>query len=94
MCRPYDANEVFVTGTFDDWGKTVKLNRVGGIFIKEVSLPVREKIQYKVCPCSLFLQFFPLCGVHVAVSGCCLRLASNPSFSQWREKRMTLHHAR
>ncbi|KAJ5750085.1 hypothetical protein N7533_007113 [Penicillium manginii] len=47
MCRPYDANEVFVTGTFDDWGKTVKLNRVGGIFIKEVSLPVREKIQYK-----------------------------------------------
>lgn len=45
---PYDANEVFVTGTFDDWGKTVKLDRVGGIFVKEVSsLPVGEKIQYK-----------------------------------------------
>ncbi|KAJ5235658.1 uncharacterized protein N7469_004826 [Penicillium citrinum] len=44
---PYDANEVFVTGTFDDWGKTVKLNRVGDTFEKEVSLPAGEKIQYK-----------------------------------------------
>ncbi|KAJ5093969.1 hypothetical protein N7456_009830 [Penicillium angulare] len=44
---PYTANEVFVTGNFDDWGKTVKLDRVGDIFAKEVSLPIREKIQYK-----------------------------------------------
>ncbi|KAJ5095543.1 hypothetical protein NUU61_004899 [Penicillium alfredii] len=43
---PYNANEVFVTGTFDDWGKTVKLDRVGDVFAKEVSLPV-EKTQYK-----------------------------------------------
>lgn len=48
-CRPYDANEVFVTGTFDDWGKTVKLDRVDGIFVKEVSLPADQKVQYKVC---------------------------------------------
>ncbi|KAJ5953114.1 hypothetical protein N7454_000010 [Penicillium verhagenii] len=41
------ASEVFVTGTFDDWGKTVKLDRVGDIFEKEVSLPIGEKIQYK-----------------------------------------------
>jgi hypothetical protein len=39
---------VFVTGTFDDWGKTVKLDRVGDIFAKEVSLPAQQKIQYKV----------------------------------------------
>ncbi|KAJ5648299.1 Immunoglobulin E-set [Penicillium lividum] len=44
---PSPANEVFVTGTFDDWGKTVKLDRVGDIFAKEVSLPIGEKIYYK-----------------------------------------------
>jgi hypothetical protein len=38
---------VFVTGTFDDWGKTVKLDRVGDIFVKEVSL-APEKTHYKV----------------------------------------------
>lgn len=48
-CRPYNANEVYVTGTFDDWGKTVQLDRVGDIFLKEVSLPTTsDKIQYKV----------------------------------------------
>ncbi|KAI2812017.1 hypothetical protein CBS63078_10919 [Aspergillus niger] len=46
---PYNANEVFVTGTFDDWGKTVKLDRVGDVFEKEVPLPVTdEKVHYKV----------------------------------------------
>ncbi|PYI07449.1 hypothetical protein BO78DRAFT_396320 [Aspergillus sclerotiicarbonarius CBS 121057] len=47
---PYNANEVFVTGTFDDWGKTVQLDRIGDGdgFEKEVSLPATdEKIQYK-----------------------------------------------
>ncbi|KAJ5808511.1 hypothetical protein N7474_009780 [Penicillium riverlandense] len=45
---PYNANEVYVTGTFDDWGKTVQLDRVGDIFLKEVSLPATsDKIQYK-----------------------------------------------
>ncbi|GCB25159.1 cruciform DNA-recognizing protein 1 [Aspergillus awamori] len=45
---PYNANEVFVTGTFDDWGKTVKLDRVGDVFEKEVPLPVTdEKVHYK-----------------------------------------------
>lgn len=41
---------MFVTGTFDDWGKTVKLDRVGDIFTKEVSLPTDKRIHYKVCP--------------------------------------------
>ena len=51
MNRPYDANEVFVTGTFDDWGKTVQLDRIGDGFEKEVPLPTTdEKVHYKVRP--------------------------------------------
>lgn len=44
---PYNASEVFVTGNFDDWGKTVKLDRVGDIFIKEVTISPVQKVQYK-----------------------------------------------
>lgn len=40
---------MYVTGTFDDWGKTVKLDRMGDIFEKKVSLSAtNEKIHYKV----------------------------------------------
>ncbi|KIW54064.1 hypothetical protein, variant [Exophiala xenobiotica] len=43
-----DANDVHVTGTFDDWGKTEKLNKVGDIWEKEVKLPQADKkILYK-----------------------------------------------
>ena len=39
-----------MTGTFDDWGKTEKLNKVGNTFEKEVRLPdASDKILYKVC---------------------------------------------
>lgn len=49
VSRPYEADEVFVTGTFDDWGKTVQLDKKGSVFEKEVHLPTAdEKIQYKV----------------------------------------------
>ncbi|KAL1962497.1 hypothetical protein VTN77DRAFT_9618 [Rasamsonia byssochlamydoides] len=45
---PYSANEVFVTGTFDDWGKTVRLEKKGDVFEKEVELPsADEKVYYK-----------------------------------------------
>ncbi|KAJ5158428.1 Immunoglobulin E-set [Penicillium coprophilum] len=44
---PHNASEVFVTGTFDDWGKTVKLDRVGDIFTKEVTISPVQKVQYK-----------------------------------------------
>lgn len=49
--RPYpEAEDVYVTGTFDDWGQTEKLNRVGETFEKEVNLPdASVKILYKVC---------------------------------------------
>ena len=46
-CREHDANDVYVTGTFDDWKKTVQLEREGGIFKKTVELP-KTKTQYKV----------------------------------------------
>ncbi|KIW11552.1 hypothetical protein PV08_10853 [Exophiala spinifera] len=43
-----DANDVHVTGTFDDWGKTEKLDKVGEIWEKEVQLPkADQKILYK-----------------------------------------------
>ncbi|KAL4754123.1 hypothetical protein BDW72DRAFT_201084 [Aspergillus terricola var. indicus] len=45
---PYNADEVFVTGTFDDWGKTIKLDRKGDVFEKEVHLPVTgDKVHFK-----------------------------------------------
>jgi hypothetical protein len=47
--RPHPATEVHVTGTFDDWGKTEKLEKVGNVFEKEVTLPsANEKYYYKV----------------------------------------------
>lgn len=43
-----EANEVFVTGTFDDWGKTQKLEKVDGVFEKTVDFENKDKILYKV----------------------------------------------
>jgi Glycogen recognition site of AMP-activated protein kinase len=50
LARPHlQAKEVYVTGTFDDWGKTEKLHKVGGTFEKEVHLPdASVKVLYKV----------------------------------------------
>ncbi|KAJ9643574.1 Cruciform DNA binding protein [Coniosporium tulheliwenetii] len=44
----HPANEVFVTGTFDDWSKSVRLNKKDNYFEKTVDLPqTNEKIYYK-----------------------------------------------
>jgi hypothetical protein len=43
-----EASEVFVTGTFDDWGQTEKLEKKGDFFEKDVQLPNKDKILYKV----------------------------------------------
>ncbi|KAL1310511.1 hypothetical protein AAFC00_000796 [Neodothiora populina] len=43
---PHYANEVFVTGTFDNWQKSVKLDKHGDVFQKTVDLPA-EKTLYK-----------------------------------------------
>ncbi|KAH7384356.1 kinase-like domain-containing protein [Phaeosphaeria sp. MPI-PUGE-AT-0046c] len=42
----YLAKEVFVTGSFDGWSKSVRLNRRGDIFDKGVSLP-KMRTTYK-----------------------------------------------
>ncbi|PKY08220.1 hypothetical protein P168DRAFT_11566 [Aspergillus campestris IBT 28561] len=45
---PHSANEVYVTGNFDDWAKSVKLDRTGDVFEKEIHLPwMTEKVHYK-----------------------------------------------
>ncbi|KAK5661683.1 hypothetical protein OQA88_9783 [Cercophora sp. LCS_1] len=47
-CRPHNAEEVYVTGTFDNWSKSEQLERVGDRFEKTVKLPnAAEKILYK-----------------------------------------------
>jgi hypothetical protein len=47
--REHPAEEVFVTGTFDNWTKSVRLEKVGDVFQKEVELePQTDKIYYKV----------------------------------------------
>ena len=49
--RTKPANEVYVTGTFDNWAKTEKLDPVGTGFEKTVTLPDSSaKILYKVSP--------------------------------------------
>ena len=49
-CREHDAEDVYVTGTFDNWKKTVQLEKEDGIFKKTVELP-KTKTQYKVRLC-------------------------------------------
>ncbi|KAK2036931.1 hypothetical protein LZ31DRAFT_560842 [Colletotrichum somersetense] len=44
----HPAEEVYVTGTFDNWTKSEKLEKVGNLFEKTVTLPdASEKIYYK-----------------------------------------------
>ncbi|CAK4033334.1 Hypothetical predicted protein [Lecanosticta acicola] len=44
----HPAVEVYVTGTFDNWSKSVKLDKKGTVFEKEVLLPdIGEAILYK-----------------------------------------------
>lgn len=47
--RDHPASEVYVTGTFDDWARSVKLEKKSNRFEKVVKLPsANEKIFYKV----------------------------------------------
>ncbi|KAM7221349.1 putative carbohydrate-binding module family 48 protein, partial [Rhypophila decipiens] len=46
---PHAAEEVYVTGTFDNWEKTEQLEKVGDVFKKTVTLPnTSDKILYKL----------------------------------------------
>jgi hypothetical protein len=61
QCRSHPADEVFVTGTFDKWSKSEKLERIGSVFEKTVALPdASEKIYYKVRGISVSPGFFIL----------------------------------
>ncbi|KAJ2974350.1 hypothetical protein NQ176_g6105 [Zarea fungicola] len=45
----HPADEVYVTGTFDNWTKSVQLEKKGDIFEKTVDLEIpSDKIYYKV----------------------------------------------
>lgn len=59
--REHPAEEVFVTGSFDDWGKTVKLEKnSSGVFEKTVELPKSdENVYYKVRRIRLCLRRTP-----------------------------------
>ena len=47
--REHPATEVYVTGTFDDWARSVKLEKKANYFEKLVELSAaNEKITYKV----------------------------------------------
>lgn len=49
--RDHPADEVYVTGTFDNWSKSVKLEKDGSSFSKTVDIPAsttNAKIHYKV----------------------------------------------
>lgn len=60
LCRPHDAEEVYVTGTFDNWSKSEKLELVGQVFQKTVALPdSSDKIYYKVGVLSPSLSPWP-----------------------------------
>lgn len=48
LSREHEAHDVYVTGSFDDWRKTIQLEKEDGIFQKTVELP-KTKHQYKVC---------------------------------------------
>lgn len=63
--REHPAEEVYVTGTFDDWSKSEKLEKVGDVFAKDVTLPsAAEKIYYKVRGGCLACQRPPKGEVH------------------------------
>ncbi|KAF4419645.1 hypothetical protein K4K61_011177 [Colletotrichum sp. SAR11_59] len=50
----HPAEEVYVTGTFDNWTKSEKLDKVGDAFEKTVTLPeASEKIYYKPATASV-----------------------------------------
>lgn len=47
--RPHPGDEVYVTGTFDNWSKSEQMEKVGDKFEKSVELPdTSERIYYKV----------------------------------------------
>jgi hypothetical protein len=65
--RPHEAEEVYVTGTFDNWSKSEQLHKVGDHFEKTVTLPdSSEPIFYKVRGFLIcWISFGPLLVSHL-----------------------------
>ena len=62
--REHPAKEVYVTGTFDDWARSVKLDNKGSCFEKVVELPLaNKKIYYKVGVILAITRPGLICGV-------------------------------
>jgi hypothetical protein len=58
-----------VTGTFDDWSKSERLDRVGQVFQKTVTFPdSSEKVFYKVSELIRSAPFLP-CPLGPGISG-------------------------
>ncbi|EDN08988.1 predicted protein [Histoplasma mississippiense (nom. inval.)] len=56
------ASEVYVTGTFDNWSRSVKLERSTNGFRKDVEVPsIGGKILYKVCVCGYIYDIYSTC---------------------------------
>jgi len=58
-CRPYTANEVIVTGTFDNWARSLQLENKGRYWEKTVPLgdvKSGDKVLYKVHRIALHLH--------------------------------------
>lgn len=54
--RPHAGDEVYVTGTFDNWSKSEQMEKVGDKFEKSVDLPdTSERIYYKVGTSPVFV---------------------------------------
>lgn len=61
-----DDEDVYVTGNFDNWSKSNRLEKTAhGTLEKTVSLPMSEKISYKVLPLSPVCGLPPVCPVVV-----------------------------
>lgn len=52
----HPAKEVYVTGTFDDWSKSIQLVKRGLSWENNVDLPKAEKVYYKVRLLALVLH--------------------------------------
>lgn len=60
-CRPYTANEVIVTGTFDNWARSLQLENKGRYWEKTVPLgnvKSGDKVLYKVLTSTLRLRTY------------------------------------
>jgi hypothetical protein len=84
--REHDAEDVHVTGTFDNWQKSIQLENKDGVFKKTVELP-KTKTQYKV---RLTLQLPPSPALHrpMLTKNCSLSSMATGASTRRRPRKM------